>query len=75
MPRSQTPERIFDERVYTMQEAANLLGISYSEMQRKVKSGVIRSCRLGKGPKAHVRIPDRSLQAYLAEGMVPAAKP
>jgi excisionase family DNA binding protein len=53
------------EPLMRVEDVAEALGQSRSTIYRKVASGEIPYVKLGHGPSAHIRVPERAFRAWL----------
>ena len=57
-----------DITLLTVSEAAEFLRLSASTVYEKVDAGELAAVRLGRGPKARIRITADALKRYATEG-------
>jgi excisionase family DNA binding protein len=53
------------ESLMRVREVARELDQSVSSVYRKIHDGTIPSVKLGSGPSAHLRVPERAFRAWL----------
>ena len=62
---------VAERKVYTLKEAADVLGVSYATVQKAVREGQIPAIRFGRNT---IRIPKDALDRWLMEKATAATR-
>ncbi len=57
-----------DDKLLSRTEAAHRLGVSISTLERRIRSGELRVCKLGTSARATVKIKYSEVERFIAAG-------
>ena len=58
------------ERLYTVQEVGEILGVSAQTIKRRVKDGQIQAYKLGGSENSPLRISEKEIENYLQQNIM-----